>query len=115
MLISSTQLAVNFYIFSTNSPITTNLVLVSGELNTQIPNGQPTPYLLDVKLNSVYTFSGLVIGEPFTWGEGVQNWELSGLEVVSYVESSYVGYYDSLTIKVIASNPVLNLIYAYGK
>lgn len=48
-------------------------------------------------------------------GQGVSDWELSGLEVVSYVESSYVGYYDSLTIKVIASNPRLDFIYSYGK
>lgn len=101
---------------SEGSPTTTIDVLVSGDgLNTRIPSGQSSPYLLDVKLNSVYTFSGLVIGEPFAWGQGVQDWELSGLELVSYIESSYVGYYDSLTVKVIASNPRLNLIYAYGK
>lgn len=102
--------------FSTEgSPVTTREILVSGDLNTTIPSGQSSPYLLDVKLNSVYTFSGLVFGEPFTWGEGVHDWELSGLEVVRYVESSYVGYYDSLTVKVIASNPRLDFIYAYGK
>ena len=102
--------------FSPASPITTYEVLVSGEgLNTTIPSNQPTPYLLEVKLDSIYTFNGLVSGEPFISGEGVYDWELSGLELVSYIESSYVGYYDSLTVKVIASNPRLNLIYAYGK
>lgn len=103
--------------FSNNgSPTTTYDVLVSGDgLNTRIPSGQPSPYLLDVKLNSVYTFSGLVIGEPFMSGQGVSDWELSGLELVSYVGSSYVGYYDSLTVKVIASNPRLDFIYSYGK
>ena len=102
--------------FSTDgSPITTRDILVSGDLNTTLPRGESSPYLLDVKLNSVYTFSELVFGTPFTSGEGVNGWELSGLKVVNYVESSYVGYYDSLTVKVIASNPRLNLIYAYGK
>lgn len=103
--------------FSTEgSPVTTREILVSGDnLSTRIPSGQPSPYLLDVKLNSVYTFSGLVIGEPFMHGQGVSNWELSGLEVVSYIASSSAGYYDSLTVKVIAPNPRLDFIYDYGK
>ena len=100
---------------NSGNPVTTREILVSGDLNTTIPSGQSSPYLLDVKLNSVYMFSELVFGEPITWGEGVYDWELSGLEVVSYIASSFVGYYDSLTVKVIAPNPRLDFIYAYGK